>query len=161
MAPRVRLCGVCWSAVGEGSRVLRIRNRFPKSSPVHIQCTHVCWKGPRVHSRQPVQNEHTELKVKDCPSPYSETLSTRPETWVAFSLLKIEAGAYLMTCIFLAPTIQKIETTLETSLSSPKPMSYCVFFQNLLISKCIWHQIKRIIRSTQGLRKMSMWIFSD
>ena len=84
-----------------------------------------------------------------------------PETWVAFSLLQIVAGAYLMTCIFLAPTIQKIETTLEILLSSQKPISYCVFFQNLLMSKCIWHQIKLIIRSTQGLRKMSMWIFSE
>ena len=57
MISRVHLYSVCRSAEGEDLRVLRIRNRLPLRE---FTCTHVCWKGPRVHSRQPVQNEHTE-----------------------------------------------------------------------------------------------------
>ena len=74
MTSRVHLYSVCRSAEGEDLRVLRIRNRLPLRE---FTCTHVCWKGPRVHFRQPVQNEHTE----GLGLPITIQWNSQQETW--------------------------------------------------------------------------------
>ena len=122
MTSRVHLYSVCRSAEGEDLRVLRIRNRLPLPE---FTCTHVCWKGPRVHSRQPVQNEHTE----GLGLPITIQWNSQQEAWGLGCPLFVVDSA--LVPIWwpghrLVPWAKK-ETTVETLFSS-NYVIVCYFF---------------------------------
>ena len=146
MISRVHLYSVCRSAEGEDLRVLRIRNRLPLRE---FTCTHVCWKGPRVHSRQPVQNEHTE----GLGLPITIQWDSQQEAWGLGCPLFVVDSA--LVPIWwpghrLVPWAKKRDNSRDIVFLE-LCHSVLFFFQNLLIPKCVWHQIKEKIRNIQDL----------